>query len=173
MVRATALAVSFRAGSSIMPNVQSAGVLLYRWRGDRLEVLLVHPGGPFWSRKDEGAWSIPKGEFSPDEAPAAAARREFEEEVGVALQSEPWKLTPVAQSRGKTVHAFAAEGDLDVAHVRSNLVSMEWPPRSGRTLTFPEIDRAAWFALDEAQRRILKGQRPILDELRERLTTQR
>jgi predicted NUDIX family NTP pyrophosphohydrolase len=144
-------------------------VLLYRRREGRVEVLLVHPGGPFWARRDDGAWSIPKGEFGDDEEPAAAARREFAEETGAQPPADLLPLAPVAQSRGKTVHAFAAEGDLDPASVRSNTVSIEWPPRSGRIATFPEIDRAAWFALDEAQRKILQGQRPLLDELRERL----
>ena len=151
-----------------MARAQSAGILLYRRRGADIEVLLVHPGGPFWARKDEGAWSIPKGEFVPPETPSAAAVREFAEEVGGSLSAELMPLTPVAQSRAKVVHAFAAEGDVDPAQVRSNTVTMEWPPRSGRMLTFPEVDRAAWFTLDEAQRRILAGQRPILDEFRRR-----
>ena len=148
-----------------MARLQSAGVVLFRRRQDRVEVLLVHPGGPFWTRKDAGAWSIPKGEFDADEAPAAAARREFREETGVALTAELIALTPVAQSRGKTVHAFAAEADLDPALVASNTFTLEWPPRSGRMQTFPEIDRAAWFALDEARTKIVAGQRPILDDL--------
>lgn len=151
-----------------MARAQSAGVVLYRRRGQALEVLLVHPGGPFWARRDEGAWSIPKGEFEAPEAPAAAARREFLEETGVALTAGLTPLAPVAQSRGKTVHAFAAEGDLDPALVRSNTFTLEWPPRSGRMESFPEIDRAAWFTLDEAPRKIVAGQRPLLDEVRAR-----
>jgi len=148
-----------------MARAQSAGVLLYRRRKGALEVLLVHPGGPFWARKDDGAWSIPKGEFDVNESPVDAARREFLEETGVALTSELRALTPVAQSRGKMVHAFAAEGDLDSVAVRSNTFEVEWPPRSGRVQSFPEIDRAAWFTLDEARRKMIAGQRPLLDEL--------
>jgi predicted NUDIX family NTP pyrophosphohydrolase len=152
-----------------MPRAQSAGVLLYRRRGPAVEVLLVHPGGPFWSRKDEGAWSIPKGEFDDAEVPATAARREFTEETGQHLTGDLTPLTPVRQSRGKIVHPFAIEGDLDPAAIMSNTFTLEWPPRSGRMQSFPEIDRAAWFTLDEAARRIVAGQRAILDELRERL----
>jgi len=138
---------------------------MYRRRGADLEVLLAHPGGPFWAKKDAGAWSIPKGKFAADEKPALAARREFAEETGRALMGELTPLTPVAQSRGKIVHAFAVEGELDPAEIRSNTFEIEWPPRSGRMQVFPEIDRAEWFALDEARRRIVAGQRPILDEL--------
>lgn len=148
-----------------MAHAQSAGIVLYRHRGATLEVLLVHPGGPFWARRDEGAWSIPKGEFDTDEAPAAAARREFMEETGVALTGELTPLAPVAQSRGKVVHAFAIEGDVDAAAVTSNRFTLEWPPRSGRTQSFPEIDRAAWFTLAEARRKIVAGQGALLDEL--------
>lgn len=152
-----------------MARAQSAGIILYRRRGAALEVLLVHPGGPFWARRDDGAWSIPKGEFDAGEEPAAAARREFFEETGVEPQTDMTPLTPVTQSRGKTVHAFAAESDFDAASIRSNTFALEWPPRSGRMQAFPEIDRAAWFTLDEARRKIVAGQRPILDELSERL----
>jgi len=148
-----------------MARAQSAGVILYRRRQGRVEVLLAHPGGPFWSKKDSAAWSIPKGEFDESETPETAARREFEEETGVALTVALTALTPVAQSRGKTVHAFAAEADLDPARVSSNTFTLEWPPRSGRMQAFPEIDRAAWFTLDEARTRIVAGQRPIIDEL--------
>ena len=152
-----------------MARAQSAGVVLYRRRGNGFEVLLVHPGGPFWARRDEGAWSIPKGEFQAGEAPADAARREFTEETGLDLPADLLPLTPVAQSRGKTVHPFAVEGEIDPAAVTSNAFTLEWPPHSGRIESFPEIDRAAWFSLDEARRRIVAGQRPILDELRVRL----
>jgi predicted NUDIX family NTP pyrophosphohydrolase len=148
-----------------MAKAPSAGVVLYRRRQDRVEVLLVHPGGPFWAKKDAGAWSIPKGEFDETEAPEDAARREFLEETGVALTAELTALTPVAQPRGKTVHAFAAAADLDPAQVSSNTFTLEWPPRSGRMQAFPEIDRAAWFTLDEARTKIVAGQRPILEEL--------
>jgi predicted NUDIX family NTP pyrophosphohydrolase len=149
-----------------MARAQSAGVLLYRRRGAAIEVLLVHPGGPFWARKDDGAWSIPKGEFDAGEAPVDAARREFAEETGIALTQPLVALTPVAQSRAKTVHAFAAEADVDAARVVSNTFALEWPPRSGRVQSFPEIDRAGWFSLDEARTKIVAGQRALLDELR-------
>jgi predicted NUDIX family NTP pyrophosphohydrolase len=148
-----------------MARARSAGVILYRRRDDRVEVLLVHPGGPFWAKKDAGAWSIPKGEFDETETPETAARREFEEETGIALTAELLALAPVAQSRGKTVHAFAAEADVDPASISSNTFTLEWPPRSGRMQAFPEIDRAAWFSLDEARTKIVAGQRAILDEL--------
>jgi predicted NUDIX family NTP pyrophosphohydrolase len=151
-----------------MARVQSAGVVLYRRRAGRLEVLLVHPGGPFWAKRDDGAWSIPKGEFDAGEDPDAAARREFAEELGIALTTPLIALAPVAQSRGKTVHPFAAEGDVDPAAIRSNTFMLEWPPRSGRMQPFPEVDRVAWFTLDAAHRKIVAGQRPILDALRER-----
>ena len=151
-----------------MPK-QSAGLLLYR-RGDAgIEVLLAHPGGPFWIRKDRGAWSIPKGEFSGDEEPLAAAKREFAEEIGTAIASAIdgtfINLTPVKQPGGKIVHAFALEFDLNVERISSNSFAMEWPPRSGQTQSFPEVDRAAWFPLPEARHRIQKGQIPILEEL--------
>ena len=152
-----------------MARVQSAGVLLYRRVGEALEVLLVHPGGPFWARKDEGAWSIPKGEFDAPEPAADAARREFAEETGVTLNGEFVALSPVRQPSGKIVHAFAVAGDLDPASIASNTFELEWPPRSGRTQSFPEIDRAAWFALDEARGKIIKGQRPILDDFAARM----
>lgn len=147
-----------------MPK-QSAGLLLYR-RGDAgLEVLLAHPGGPFWAKKDLGAWSIPKGEFLEDEAPVEAARREFAEEIGTRIAGEVLPLTPLKQSSRKTVHAFAIEHDLDVERITSNSFEMEWPPKSGKQRAFPEVDRAAWFALAEARRRIQPGQLPILEEL--------
>ena len=148
-----------------MTKAQSAGVILYRRRQGHVEVLLVHPGGPFWANKDAGAWSIPKGEFDESEVAEAAARREFEEETGVALTAGLTALTPVAQSRGKTVHAFAAEADFDPAGISSNTFTLEWPPRSGRLQSFPEIDRAAWLTLDDARSKIVAGQRPILDQL--------
>jgi predicted NUDIX family NTP pyrophosphohydrolase len=151
-----------------MARTRSAGVVLYRHRGAHLEVLLVHPGGPFWSKKDDGAWSIPKGEFGENEAPATAARREFAEETGYAPAGELTPLTPVSQAGGKIVHAFAVEGDVDPTSVVSNTFTLEWPPRSGRMQAFPEIDRAGWFGLDEARRKIVAGQRPIVDEMRAR-----
>jgi predicted NUDIX family NTP pyrophosphohydrolase len=148
---------------------QSAGVLLYRRHGDGVEVLLVHPGGPFWQRKDEGAWSLPKGEFVEGEAPEAAARREFTEETGLTLDVELIALTPVRQRSGKMIHPFAGEADLDVSDICSNVFSMEWPPRSGRMAEFPEVDRAGWFELGSAARKINPGQRPILEELARRV----
>ena len=144
---------------------------MYRRSGSAVEVLLVHPGGPFWTKKDEGAWSIPKGEFAADESPASAARREFVEETGIDPGADLVPLAAVAQSRAKLVHAFAVEGDLDPATIRSNTFELEWPPRSGRTQSFPEIDRAAWFTLHEARRKIIKGQRPILDDFTARLAS--
>jgi len=146
---------------------KSAGLLLYRDRAAGVEVLLVHPGGPFWARKDDGAWSIPKGEFADGEDPLAAARREFEEETGMRPEGEFSTLVPVKQPGGKMVHAWAVRGDFDPAGLRSNTFSMEWPPRSGRLSEFPEVDRAGWFTLDDARRKILKGQAGVLDQLRE------
>ena len=147
----------------------SAGLLLYRRRGGALEVFLVHPGGPFWARKDDGAWSIPKGEFGADEDPLDAARREFEEETGFRAEAAGVPLTPQRQAGGKTVHAWAAEGDCDPAAIRSNTFVIEWPPRSGRMQAFPEVDRAAWFDLATARLKINRGQAPFLDELQRRL----
>jgi predicted NUDIX family NTP pyrophosphohydrolase len=145
--------------------VVSAGLLLYRRTGDTLEVLLVHPGGPFWRRKDLGAWTIPKGEVAGQETLIDTARREFLEETGVAIAAPASPLGHVRMSSGKLVHAFAVAGDLDPAHVRSNTFDMEWPRGSGRRQTYPEVDRAGWFDLDEARRRILPAQVPLLDAL--------
>lgn len=142
----------------------SAGILLYRHR-DELEVFLVHPGGPFWAKKDLGAWSLPKGEVQEGEDPLAAALREFGEETGFAVDGELRPLRPLRQSSGKTIVAWAVEGDCDPAKLRSGLFSMEWPPRSGKRQEFPEVDRGAWFTLPEARRRIVPGQAPFLDEL--------
>ena len=144
---------------------RSAGVLLYRSRGGRLEVFLVHPGGPFWARKDLGAWSIPKGEVAGSEDPLEAARRELEEETGVVWDGQGRRLTPVRQPGGKVVQAWAVEGDCDPASLRCNTFMLEWPPRSGRLAEFPEVDRWAWFAVAEARQRILKGQLPLIEEL--------
>ena len=148
---------------------RSAGILLYRQRDGRLEVLLAHPGGPFWAKKDLGAWTIPKGEIGDGEDAQAAARREFNEETGLAVPGELIALTPIKQRGGKTVIAWAACGDCDPARIRSNTFSMEWPPRSGKQQEFPEIDRAAWFGLDAARERILPAQVPLLDELEQRM----
>ena len=151
-----------------MPR-QSAGVLLFRRAPGRAEVLLVHPGGPFWAKKDDGAWSIPKGEFSDDEDPLAAARREFREEMGVEAAGEFLPLEPIRQAGGKLVLAWALEADFDPAALKSNMFSMEWPPKSGRQQQFSEVDRAAWFDLDTARQKILKSQHPLLDQLAARL----
>ncbi|HET8772563.1 MAG TPA: NUDIX domain-containing protein [Thermoanaerobaculia bacterium] len=148
-----------------MPKKLSAGILLYRRRGGAVEVFLVHPGGPFWAKKDLGAWSIPKGELDEGEDPLAAARREFTEETGFPIDGELRALKPVRQSGGKTVVAWAVEGDCDPAALCSNTFEMEWPPKSGKRQAFPEADRAAWFSLEEARKRILAGQAPFLDEL--------
>jgi len=147
-----------------MPKI-SAGLLLYRKTGGALEVFLVHPGGPFWARKDEGAWSVPKGEFDKGEDALDAAQREFQEETGMAAKGEFHPLKSLRQSGGKMVYAWAVQFDLDAAAVRSNTFSMEWPPRSGKTQEFPEIDRAGWFRIDEARRKILKSQLDLLEQL--------
>jgi predicted NUDIX family NTP pyrophosphohydrolase len=147
-----------------MPKL-SAGLLLYRRRGAALEVLLVHPGGPFWARKDDGAWTIPKGEPAAGEDLLDCAKREIEEETGFAVSGEFRALAPVRQAGGKVVHAWAVESDLDAAAIRSNTVTIEWPPRSGRMQEFPEIDRAQWLDLAAARRKINQGQRPLLDAL--------
>jgi predicted NUDIX family NTP pyrophosphohydrolase len=152
-----------------MPRI-SAGLLVYRRPEERIEVFLVHPGGPYWARKDDGAWSIPKGEPNDGEALLVAARREFNEETGQAPPAgEPRALDPVRQPTGKVIHAWMVEGDLDASAVTSNLMAIEWPPRSGRRVEFPEVDRAAWFDLDQARRKILPGQRPLLEQLARQL----
>ncbi len=147
-----------------MPLV-SAGVLLYRRRAGALEVLLVHPGGPFWRGKDEGAWMIPKGLVEEGEEAVACALREFEEELGTRLEGEPRPLCRVRQAGGKWVEAFALEGDLDASAIRSNSFTIEYPPKSGQFRAFPEVDEARWFHLPEARAKILPSQAPILDAL--------
>ena len=145
---------------------ESAGLLLHRERDGRREVLLVHPGGPFWSRRDEGAWSIPKGEIEPGETALQVAVREFREELGQdPPDGQTVALGWVRQAGGKVVHAWALAGDLDADHVNSTTFEMEWPPRSGKKQAFPEVDRAGWFDLEVASRRIVAGQRPLLDRL--------
>jgi predicted NUDIX family NTP pyrophosphohydrolase len=144
---------------------RSAALLVYRRAGSGIEVFLVHPGGPFLANKDLGAWSIPKGEFGDDEDGLAAAKREFSEEVGQTVDGVFTALTPVKQRGGKIVHAWAVEGEVDQTAVTSNTFEMEWPPRSGRTASFPEVDRGQWFPVAEALRRILPSQAPILEEL--------
>jgi predicted NUDIX family NTP pyrophosphohydrolase len=148
---------------------RSAAILVYKRTVDGLEVFLVHPGGPFWARKDLGAWSLPKGEFNDSEDGLSAARREFVEEVGQEVEGDFIALAPVRQGRYKVVHAWAVEGEVDETRIRSNEFEMEWPPRSGRKMRFPEVDKGGWFTIPEARRRILPGQVPILDELAERL----
>jgi predicted NUDIX family NTP pyrophosphohydrolase len=149
---------------------QSAGILLYRGRGPALRLLLVHPGGPFWAKKDLGAWSIPKGEYEEGENPLAVARREFEEELGSpAPAGATSELGELVQPSRKVITAFAVEGDFDAGMFTSNLFEMEWPPKSGRLQSFPEVDRAQWFPLEEAREKILPGQRPFIDRLLDRL----
>ena len=147
----------------------SAGVLLYRFRDKAIEVLLIHPGGPFWRNRDAGAWMIPKGAIEAGETAEGAALREFAEEVGTVLDAKPFKLCTVRQAGGKIVEAFALEGDLDAAAATSIDFELEWPPKSGRMQRFPETDAARWMGLDEARRLILPSQRPILDALDQRL----
>src|SRR5262245_7215927 len=151
-----------------MPQ-QSAGILLYRRRGPQIEVLLVHPGGPFWAKKDDGAWTIPKGGYLPGEDALAAAKREFEEETGARPEGEVLALGSFRQSSAKIVDAWAIEGEFDPATLKSNTFILEWPPRSGKMREAPEVDRAAWLTPEEAARKLLKGQRPILAALMARL----
>jgi len=149
---------------------RSAGLLLYRKRGEGIEVLLVHPGGPFWADRDAGSWSVPKGEVEIGEEALAVARREFEEETGHSPPAgEPIDLGEIRQASGKVVHAWAVEGDLDPARVTSNTFMMEWPPRSGRQQEFPEVDRAQWFEPDDARRRMNSAQAELVDRLLARL----
>jgi predicted NUDIX family NTP pyrophosphohydrolase len=147
-----------------MPRT-SAGLLVYRRRDETLEVFLVHPGGPFWQNKDAGAWSIPKGEYSPEEDPLEAAKREFHEETGFTVEGPFYELQPVKQRGGKIVHGWAVEGDFDARQVRSNTFAMEWPRGSGKFRQIPEVDRADWFTVDVAQEKILAGQAPLLTQL--------
>jgi predicted NUDIX family NTP pyrophosphohydrolase len=154
-------------------KTSSAGILLDRRDNGGVEVLLVHPGGPFWARKDFGAWSIPKGEIDADEDPRTAARREFAEETGTRLPDGALdELGSVRQKSGKVVIAFAAAGDLDPAAVVSNTFELEWPPRSGRVQTFPEVDRAEWFGLDAAREKLIPAQAAFVDRLEALLTSQ-
>jgi predicted NUDIX family NTP pyrophosphohydrolase len=146
---------------------RSAGLLVWRRRADGVEVLLVHPGGPFWARRDDGVWSVPKGEIEAGEDPLAVAVREFREELGVEPPdlSDAVALGEIRQAGGKVVVAWAAEGDVDVSAIRSNTFEMEWPRGSGRVRSFPEVDVAGWFGLDDARAKLLAGQRPFLDRL--------
>jgi predicted NUDIX family NTP pyrophosphohydrolase len=146
----------------------SAGILMYRRTRRALEVLLVHPGGPFWRNKDDGAWSIPKGEIDEGEDPAEAALREFMEEIGSVPDGPRRSLGDIRQRGGKRVHAFAVEGDIDAGAIASNTFEIEWPPKSGRLQTFPEVDRAGWFDLPVARVKIIESQRLFLDRLADR-----
>jgi predicted NUDIX family NTP pyrophosphohydrolase len=148
-----------------MSKQLSAGILLYRLRDGRIEVLLVHPGGPFWSNKDDGAWSIPKGQYEIAEDPLVVARREFYEETGSHVSGPFIPLTPLKQPSGKVIAAWAVEGDLDAGAIRSNTFSLEWPPKSGKHQEFPEVDRAGWYDLSLAAMKLLPGQRAFLDQL--------
>jgi predicted NUDIX family NTP pyrophosphohydrolase len=150
-----------------MARKQSAGILMYRYKASKLEIFLVHPGGPFWKNKDAGAWSIPKGEFDEEEDPLKAAKREFYEETGFSVDGSFIALNPVRQAAGKVVHAWAVEGDCEAESIQANLFSMEWPPGSGKRKQFPEVDRAGWFSVDLARNKILKGQAMLLDQLQE------
>jgi predicted NUDIX family NTP pyrophosphohydrolase len=152
-----------------MPK-RSAGLLMYRRRNRDLEVFLVHPGGPFWARKDLGAWSIPKGEYVEGEQPLEAARREFQEETGFTALGFFLELGAVTQAGGKVVSVWAFEGDCDPGNLVSNRFELEWPPRSGRLIEAPEVDRGGWFSISAARERILKSQAPILDMLSQRLS---
>lgn len=147
-----------------MPR-KSAGILLYRINNKILEVLLVHPGGPFWKNKDAGAWSIPKGEFDENEDALQAAQREFEEETGIAIDGDFIPLSPVKQKSGKIVYAWALEKDIDTTNIQSNFFEMEWPPRSGKKQQFPEVDRGAWLTIPEAKEKINPYQVALLEEL--------
>jgi predicted NUDIX family NTP pyrophosphohydrolase len=148
---------------------QSAGIVLFRRSSSGVEFLIVHPGGPFWARKDEGAWSIPKGEYAEGEDALRVALRELEEETGLRVDGEPIALEPVRQRAGKSVIAWGLEGDFDPAELRSNTFRMEWPPRSGKMAEFPEVDRAAWVTLAEARTKLNPAQLPLLEELAAKL----
>ena len=148
-----------------MAAKKSAGLLMYRYRHGTLEVLLVHPGGPFWAKKDAGSWSIPKGEYLPEEEPLKVAQREFQEETGFPAAGNFIPLTPRKQPSGKIISAWAFEGDCDAAAVKSNTFSLEWPPRSGKQQEFPEVDRAGWFTVPIAREKLIKGQVGFIDEL--------
>ena len=152
-----------------MPQPRSAGVLLFRQRDGETQVLLIKPGGPFWRNKNAGVWMIPKGKVEPGEVPAEAALREFAEETGTRLTAVPFPLAVIRQAGGKIVEAFAVEGSLDVALVRSNEFELEWPPRSGRLALFPEVEEARWMSLAEARALMLPSQLPLIDALEAKL----
>ena len=147
----------------------SAGILLYRMSKSGPEVFLIHPGGPFWAKRDLGSWSVPKGEVDGDEDLLAAAKREFHEETGTQIEGEFIELAPLRQPSGKVVRVWAVEGEIDASAITSNTFSMEWPPRSGASREFPEVDRAGWFTLAEAREKLLPGQRPFIDQLEQKI----
>lgn len=148
---------------------KSAGILLYKIQNKIPEVFLVHPGGPFWAKKDDGAWSIPKGEFDDGEDPLAAAKREFEEETGTQISGDFIALNPIKQKSGKIVYAWAIEGNIDPAKIKSNEFEIEWPPKSGKMKAFPEIDKAGWFDLNEANKKIIESQSTLIMELESKI----
>ena len=150
---------------------RSAGLLVYRIRGNGLEVFLVHPGGPFWAKKDAGAWSIPKGEFE-TEQPLVAAMREFEEETGLKISGDFIELKPVKQKGGKIVYAWAVEADFDASDIQSNMFKLEWPPKSGVMRDYPEVDRAGWFDLETAKLKMLASQAGLIEQLQEFLSAE-
>ena len=150
---------------------RSAGLLVYRMRDEEIDVFLVHPGGPFWAKKDAGAWSIPKGEFE-TEQPLVAAMREFEEETGLKISGDFIELKPVKQKGGKIVYAWAVEADFDASDIQSNMFKLEWPPKSGVIREFPEVDRAAWFDLETARLKILASQAGLIEQLQEFLSAE-
>lgn len=153
---------------------ESAGILLYRFRLEAIEVFLIHIGGPFWQNKDANAWSIPKGELDINETPLKAAIREFEEETGTALSNDNFiQLTTIQQKGGKLLYTWAKEGDLDASHITSNTFKQEWPPHSGKWQTFPEADKAAWFTVEEARKKIDVSQEALLDELVSKLKAEK
>ena len=152
-----------------MAKKQSAGIILYRFEEENLHVFLVHPGGPFWQNKDEGSWSIPKGEFLDGENPLDAARREFEEETGYKLSGRFMELIPIKQKGGKIVYAWALQGNIDAGTLTSNTFTIEWPPKSNKLVTYPEIDRAAWFSADIARIKINPSQVPLIADLESKL----
>ncbi len=151
---------------------KSAGILVYRFHSGELEVFLVHPGGPFWKNKDDGAWSIPKGEYTDDEDPLEAAKREFEEETGIACDGQFIILDPIKQKGGKIVSAWALEKNVDAKSIKSNFFRIEWPPKSGKMQEFPEVDKAAWYDLKEARKKINPSQATLLDQLLVKLKLQ-
>ncbi|MGD2270429.1 MAG: NUDIX domain-containing protein [Desulfobacterales bacterium] len=145
---------------------KSAGLLMYRFRGKRLEVFLVHPGGPFWAKKDTGSWSVPKGEYSAgEEIPLDVAKREFKEETGYEAHGVFTPLTPIKQPSRKIITAWAFEGDCEASKIKSNTFKMQWPPKTGKEMEFPEVDRAGWFTIDRAEKKLLRGQVGFIEEL--------